>query len=94
MSLEELLEEKFMAFIAEKFSVSKDRVTMNSRFKEDLKADSLDLIETVMQIEEDYEISIPDDIAEKMQTVRDVYTYLKGLSLYKSKNSGENPAIK
>jgi len=93
MSLEELTEEKFMAFVAEKLSASKDRVTMDSRFKEDLKADSLDIIETVMQIEKDYEISIPDDIVEKMQTVRDVYIYLKDPSLYKSKNSGENPAV-
>jgi len=65
------------AVVVEQLSVSADEVKENSKFVEDLGADSLDVVELVMALEEKFDIEIPDDEAEKIQTVADVVAYIE-----------------
>ncbi len=71
------LEEKVKKIIAEQLSVSEDQITPEASFVEDLGADSLDTVELVMALEEELEIDIPDEEAEKIVTFQDVLTYIK-----------------
>ncbi|HET8883584.1 MAG TPA: acyl carrier protein [Solimonas sp.] len=71
------LEEKVKKIIAEQLSVSEDQITPDASFVEDLGADSLDTVELVMALEEEFEIDIPDEEAEKIVTFKDVLTYIK-----------------
>ena len=70
------LEEKVKKIIAEQLSVSEDQITPTASFVEDLGADSLDTVELVMALEEEFEIDIPDEEAEKLRTVGDALKYL------------------
>ena len=63
--------------VVEQLSVSADEVKGDAKFVEDLGADSLDVVELVMALEEKFDIEIPDDEAEKIQTVADVVTYIE-----------------
>ncbi|MDI6851560.1 MAG: acyl carrier protein [bacterium] len=63
--------------IVDKLSVSEDQIKPESRFMEDLGADSLDVVELVMAIEEKFGIEIPDEDAEKIRTVQDAINYIK-----------------
>ena len=63
--------------VVEQLSVNPDEVKENSKFVEDLGADSLDVVELVMALEEKFDIEIPDDEAEKIQTVQDVINYIQ-----------------
>lgn len=63
------VEERVIDIVADQLGVSKDQVTRESHFVNDLGADSLDLVELVMELEEEFEIDIPDEIAEKIQSV-------------------------
>ena len=63
--------------IVEQLNVSPDEVKLESDFVEDLGADSLDVVEIVMALEEKFEIEIPDDEAEKIKTVKDVVDYIE-----------------
>ncbi|MCF6330218.1 MAG: acyl carrier protein [Sulfurimonas sp.] len=63
--------------VVEQLSVSTDEVKEDAKFVEDLGADSLDVVELVMALEEKFDIEIPDDEAEKIQTVKDVITYIE-----------------
>jgi acyl carrier protein len=63
--------------VVEQLSVSADEVKEDSKFVEDLGADSLDVVELVMALEEKFDIEIPDDEAEKIQTVADVVAYVE-----------------
>ena len=69
--------EKMKEIIADQLGVSEDEVTLEASFKEDLDADSLDLFELVMALEEEFDIEIPDADAEKVVTVSDVVEYIK-----------------
>ena len=69
--------EKMKEIIAEQLSVDAESVTETSSFKEDLGADSLDLFELVMALEDEYSVEIPAEELEKMSTVGDVMEYLK-----------------
>ncbi|HIP42963.1 MAG TPA: acyl carrier protein [Aquifex aeolicus] len=71
------LEEKVKEIIAEQLGVEKEKITPEAKFIEDLGADSLDVVELIMAFEEEFGIEIPDEDAEKMQTVGDVMAYLK-----------------
>lgn len=68
--------EKLQAIIVEKLSVEAEEVTMEATFREDLGADSLDLFEVVMGIEEEFNISIDNDDLDKIQTVADAANYI------------------
>lgn len=69
--------EKMKEIIAEQLSVEEDAITLESSFKEDLGADSLDLFELVMALEEEYSVEIPSDDLVKLTTVEEVINYLK-----------------
>lgn len=70
--------EKMKEIIAEQLSVEEEIVTESSSFKEDLGADSLDLFELVMALEEEYDVEIPAEDLEELKTVGAVMDYLKG----------------
>jgi acyl carrier protein len=63
--------------IVEQLNVSPEEVKPESKFVEDLGADSLDVVEMIMALEEKFEIEIPDSEAEKIQTVQDVVDYIE-----------------
>ena len=69
--------EKMKEIIADQLGVSEDEVTLEASFKEDLDADSLDLFELVMALEEEYDVEIPSDYLAELNTVGDVINYLK-----------------
>ena len=76
MSTDEVFE-KVKAIIVEQLGVAEASVEMESSFIDDLGADSLDIVELVMAIEEEFDIEIPDSDAEKVVTVGDVVDYIK-----------------
>ncbi|MCH7873428.1 MAG: acyl carrier protein [Planctomycetes bacterium] len=63
------IEDKVKSIVAEQMGVSKDEITRETSFVNDLNADSLDTVELVMEFEDAFELSIPDEEAEKIQTV-------------------------
>ena len=69
--------EKMKEIIAEQLSVDESEIELTSNFKEDLGADSLDLFELVMALEEEYDVEIPSEELENIATVDDVIKYLK-----------------
>ena len=69
--------EKMREIIAEQLSVDAASIELSSNFKEDLEADSLDLFELVMALEEEYDVEIPSDDLEQIATVEDIIEYLK-----------------
>ena len=71
------VEEKVKKIVAEKLSVELDEVVPQASFVDDLGADSLDLVELIMAMEEAFDIEIPDEEAEKLQTVKDAIDYIK-----------------
>ena len=76
MSSEEILE-KVKAIIVEQLGVTDTSVTMEASFIDDLGADSLDIVELIMALEEEFDMEIPDADAEKVVTVGDVVDYIK-----------------
>jgi acyl carrier protein len=71
------VEERVKKIIAEQLGVEEDEVTPEAHFVEDLGADSLDTVELVMALEEEFEIEIPDEDAEKILTVGKALEYIK-----------------
>lgn len=69
--------EKVKERISDILGVDADDVTLEASFMDDLGADSLDVVELIMALEEEFEIEIPDEEAEKIQTVSDVVDYIK-----------------
>ena len=70
------IEEKVKDIIVEQLGVNPEQVTPQASFIEDLGADSLDTVELVMAFEEEFNVEVPDEDAEKLQTVGDVVTYI------------------
>jgi len=70
------IEERVKDIIVDQLGVSADQVTLEAKFVEDLGADSLDTVELVMAFEEEFDIEVPDEEAEKLQAVGDVVTYI------------------
>ena len=70
-------QDKIKQIIVDEVGVDEAELTENARFIEDLGADSLDLVELVMRFEEEFDIEIPDEDAEKIQAVRDAYAYVE-----------------
>ncbi|MEG1255224.1 acyl carrier protein [Clostridium sp.] len=69
--------EKVKSKIAEQLSIDEKEITMEASFVDDLGADSLDIVELIMALEEEFDIEIPDEDAEKIATVGDVVDYIK-----------------
>ena len=63
------VEERVIEIVAEQLGASKEQISRDTSFVNDLGADSLDTVELVMELEEEFDINIPDDVAEKIQTV-------------------------
>lgn len=76
MSSEDVFE-KVKGIIVDQLQVSESAVTLEASFIDDLGADSLDLVELIMALEEEFDIEIPDADAEKVTTVNDVVEYIK-----------------
>lgn len=76
MNKEEIFE-KLKEIIVNQLGVEENQVKMNATFVDDLSADSLDIVELVMNIEEEFEMEIPDEAAEKIVTVEDVVNYIE-----------------
>jgi acyl carrier protein len=72
------LEDRVSGIIVEQLGVTKEELVPDARFIDDLGADSLDIVELVMALEEEFDIEIPDDDAENIQTIGDAFTYVKG----------------
>ena len=71
------IESRVKSIIVEKFGVSESEVTKEASFTNDLGADSLDTVELIMEIEDEFGISIPDDLAEKISTVGDAIKFVE-----------------
>jgi len=71
------VEEKVIKIVAEQLEVPEDKVTAGSVFVDDLKADSLAIVELVLALEEAFKIEIPDEETEKIKTVGDAIDYIK-----------------
>jgi acyl carrier protein len=69
--------EKVKKLIVEQLGVEEDDITMESSFIDDLGADSLDIVELIMALEEEFGLEIPDTAAEKITTVNDAVSYIK-----------------
>ena len=78
--MEKSVEEKVKDIIVEQLKVDRDEVTLEASFIEDLGADSLDLVELIMAMEEEFGFEIADDEAEKLRTVGDVINFIKARS--------------
>ncbi|HEX8918807.1 MAG TPA: acyl carrier protein [Chloroflexota bacterium] len=71
------IEERLRRIISEQLGVDESQVTPNASFEEDLNADSLDLVELIMSLEEEFGIEISEEDAEKIKTVGDATEYIK-----------------
>ena len=70
------VEERVVDIVSEQLGVDKDKISRETSFVNDLGADSLDTVELVMELEEEFDITIPDDAAEKIQTVGQAIDYI------------------
>ncbi|MBF0287831.1 MAG: acyl carrier protein [SAR324 cluster bacterium] len=66
----EEIEAKVKKIISEQLGIEEDKITLDSHFQDDLEADSLDTVELIMAFEEEFNITIPEEMAEKITTVR------------------------
>ena len=71
------IEEEVIQIIADQLGADKEQITMQTSFINDLGADSLDLVELVMEFEQKFDMEIPDEEAEKIQAVGDAVSYIK-----------------
>ena len=71
------IEEKVMQIVSEQMSVDKGEISRPTSFVNDLNADSLDTVELVMELEDEFDLSIPDDDAEKLKTVGEAIDYIQ-----------------
>ncbi|MBQ2490313.1 MAG: acyl carrier protein [Muribaculaceae bacterium] len=71
------IEERVKSIIVDKLGVSEAEVTPDATFQQDLGADSLDTVELIMEFEKEFDIQIPDEKAESIQTVKDAISYIE-----------------
>lgn len=69
--------EKVKKILSEQFSVEEDSINLNTNIAEDLGADSLDVVDILMSIEDEFEIEVPDEDIEKIRTVGELVNYIK-----------------
>lgn len=69
--------EKVKVILAEQFDVEEDTITMDTNLEEDLSADSLDVVDLLMSIEDEFEIEIPDEEIENIRTVSELVSYIE-----------------
>ena len=69
--------EKIKSIVADQLGVDEDQVTEDTSFIDDLGADSLDTVELIMAFEEEFDVEIPDEDAQKIKTVKDVIEYIE-----------------
>ncbi len=86
------IEERVIRIVCDQLGVNKDQVTRNTSFQEDIGADSLDIVELVMELEEEFSITIPDEEAEKIKTVGEAIDYIQKESDKKSGGGAVTPA--
>ena len=72
------IKEKVIDIVSEQMGIERSQITAESSFVNDLGADSLDTVELVMEFEDAFNIQVPDEYAEKIQTVGEAVTYIKG----------------
>jgi acyl carrier protein len=77
MQVAESIDEKVVEIVSEQMGVDKSEITRETSFVNDLNADSLDTVELVMEFEDQFELSIPDEEAEKIQTVGQAIDYIR-----------------
>lgn len=77
MAAEKTIEQRVKDIIVEQLGVNADQVTADAKFIEDLGADSLDTVELIMALEEEFGLEVPDEEAEKLQSVGDVVKYIE-----------------
>ena len=70
------IEEKVVQIVCEQLSVDKAEITRDTSFQDDLNADSLDTVELVMELEDEFDLTIPDEEAEKLKTVGQAIDYI------------------
>ena len=75
--MSQAIEDRVRSIIADQLGVAEKDVNPDSKFIEDLGADSLDIVELIMAMEEEFECEIPDEEAENIRTVQDVISYIK-----------------
>ena len=75
------VENKVRAIIAKHYRISEDDVKSDSSFLNDFSGDSLDIIELVLILEDEYGIEVPEEVAEELDTVQKVYDYINSLNL-------------
>ncbi|MCX7971314.1 MAG: acyl carrier protein [Negativicutes bacterium] len=68
--------DKVKDIVVEQLTVDEDKVTMDASFIDDLGADSLDIVELIMAFEEEFDVEISDEVAEKIKTVKDAVDYI------------------
>ncbi|MCE9547762.1 MAG: acyl carrier protein [Planctomycetia bacterium] len=71
------VQERVIDIVSEQLGADKDKITMDTHFVNDLGADSLDTVELVMELEEEFDITIPDDAAEKIQTIGEAVRHIE-----------------
>lgn len=76
MSEEEIFG-KIKSLISDNFEIDENKITKDTNFKNDLDADSIDLVEFILQLEDEFGAEIPDEDAEKIKTVGDAVSYIK-----------------
>lgn len=69
--------DKVKEIIVDSLNCDEEAVTLDADLKEDLEADSLDAVEVIMAIEEEYDVQIPDEVSAEMKTVRDIVTFVE-----------------
>ncbi len=74
---DEVVDPRLKKIIVDQLGVDEEKVVPQASFADDLNADSLDLVELIMSLEEEFGVEIPDEDAEKIATVQDAMTYLK-----------------
>lgn len=71
------MKDRVIEIIASELSLAKEKITLESRLSEDLGADSLDAVELIMALEDEFNVTVPDDVAQAMKTVGDIVFFLE-----------------